>query len=129
MIETKSPSSPPPPSRTAPRRAALLAALAAGLVAQLLVVVWLVYSEVPAKVFISSWSCSMPGFLLLAALLRWRRRAGAAVRRLLLDQRPLLLVYAMVSVSGILVGYGHIQLMFHALAALTWRGADMRWQR
>jgi hypothetical protein len=49
-------------------RLPFLPALLLGLVCQALVIVWIVYSEIPGKVFISSWSVSMPGILLLAVL-------------------------------------------------------------
>jgi hypothetical protein len=107
----------------------LAPALLIGLLCQLLVIVWIVYSEVPAKVFISSWSISMPGIFLLAVLLLWSRGAVTWLHRRLLNQRQTLLVYTMVSVSAVLTGYGHLQLMLPVLGSLTWRGPDMRWQR
>src|SRR4051812_21686122 len=49
-------------------RLGLWPAILLGLLCQVLVIVWIVYSEIPGKVFISSWSVSMPGILLLAVL-------------------------------------------------------------
>ena len=87
MIETESRSPTAVPPTTERPRAPLGAALIVGILCQLLVIAWIVYSEVPAKVFISSWSISMPGVLLLAALLLGARRAGPRLRRWLLCLR------------------------------------------
>jgi hypothetical protein len=133
MIETPTPPSAgsgPSAAQTSepePRRSPLAVAVAIGLACQVLVVLWVVYSEVPAKVFISSWSICMPGILLLSLGLLASRRAGSRWRRYL-GQRPMLLAYTMVSVSAVLVGYGHIQLMFPVLGSLVWRAESMRWQ-
>ena len=89
MIETPSPSSSSQTSEREPRRASLGVAVAFGLVCQVLVIVWVVYSEIPAKVFISSWSICMPGIFLLAVALLLARRAGVRLRRLLPDQRQM----------------------------------------
>lgn len=127
MIETPSPPPAAPPTETTPRRVPLALAVAVGLVCQALAILWVVYSEVPAKVFISSWSICMPGVLLLAVALLVARRAGVGLGRRLLEQRPVLIAYSMVSVSAVLAGYGQIQLMLPVLGSLVWRGESMGW--
>jgi hypothetical protein len=173
---------PPVAPTTAPPAAAAPAGPAwggilVGLACQVLVVVWIVASEIPGKVFISSWSVSMPGVLLLAALLGVRTRprpvllgaaalatawnlhlavtAGAvspygvaalggaaglalaagkagwrrAIERLL-ERRTLLTAYIMVAVSGVLTGYGALQLMAPTLAAVYVRATpENGWAR
>lgn len=81
-----------------------------GILCQVAVILWIVSSEVPAKVFISSWSVVLPGILLLAALLMLR---PLFPRRL--TRTRLLVAYAMLSASCCLVGYGFIQAMFAAI--------------
>src|SRR5438105_13245362 len=99
------------PDEATAARPALLAAILTGLVAQALVILWIAASEIPARVFISSWSVSMPGILIVAALLLAARVVSPAVRQRWFSYRSILIVYVMVAVSGILTGYGHIQLM------------------
>src|SRR5262249_52074188 len=93
----------PDPPGASPPKPSLGAAILLGLVAQALVILWIVASEVPAKVFISSWSFSMPGILVLSVLLLARRFAGRWRERWL-STRQVLLVYMMVAVSGVLAG-------------------------
>lgn len=159
-------------------RLRLGAAVGLGLLCQVLVVVWIVYSEIPGKVFISSWSVSMPGILLLALLgcaRTWLRAtllallaltaawnlyvaitlraafssfalAGIAALGALawaagrpsfreafqgaLNQKTLLVAYIMVAVSGVLTGYGHIQLMMPSIATVIYRAtAENGWAK
>lgn len=151
--------------------------LALGVLCQVLVILWIVYSEVPGKVFISSWSVSMPGILLLAVLTcarTWLRGtllallgltaafnlyvglmqgtpvspfavagmgglaglAWAAGGRLklntasFLNRKTLLATYLMLAVSGVLTGYGHIQVLVPTLATVIARATpENRWVR
>src|SRR5262249_37926576 len=57
-----------PPVERPLRGARLAAVLLLGILCQALVIFWIAASEIPARVFISSWSVSMPGVLLLGAL-------------------------------------------------------------
>ncbi|MCA1596572.1 MAG: hypothetical protein LC772_09145, partial [Chloroflexi bacterium] len=75
------------------------------------VVLWIVFSEVPGKVFISSWSIVVPGIFLLAVFLTLRRFIPHALTR-----RRLLLMYAMLSATSCMVGYGAIQALYPAVA-------------
>ena len=69
MLETPSQQNRPASQSTErPLRGTRLAAvLLLGIACQALVIFWIAASEIPARVFISSWSVSMPGILLLAA--------------------------------------------------------------
>src|SRR5439155_10345098 len=78
--------------RASSTRSSLASAILLGLIAQALVICWIAASEVPAKVFISSWSFSMPGILVLSVLLLARRFAGRWRERWL-SSRQVLLVY------------------------------------
>jgi len=88
------------------------------MVCQLFVILWIVSSEVPGKVFISSWSVVMPGILLLVAFLLLRRFIPHQLTR-----QRLLVIYAMLAVSSCLVGYEAIQAMYPAIATQFY-GAD-----
>ncbi|HET6387362.1 MAG TPA: DUF6785 family protein [Armatimonadota bacterium] len=90
-----------------------------GAVCVVLVVVWIVFSEVPGKVFISSWSIVVPGILLLAVFVALRRLVPHALAR-----RRLLLMYAMLSASSCMVGYGAIQALYPAVAAQFYNATD-----
>ena len=99
----------PPAKQSGSLRAAVLT----GLVAQALVILWIAASEIPARVFISSWSVSMPGILIMAALLLLARLVPARVRERWLSYRSILLVYVMVaeasrSVDAIVAAEGEI---------------------
>src|ERR1051326_2797259 len=74
--------SPPPLSRSQ-----IGWAIAIGIAAILIVVYWIAVSEIPARVYISSWSFSMPGILLLAVMLVAARWVGPRLRRRLFDHR------------------------------------------
>lgn len=86
-------------------------ALLFGAICEILVILWIVFSEVPGKVFISSWSVVMPGIFLLSVLLALRKFIPSTVTR-----RTLLIMYAMLAASSCLVGYGAIQAMYPAIA-------------
>jgi hypothetical protein len=96
-------------------------AIAIGIPAILIVVYWIAVSEIPARVYISSWSFSMPGILLLAVMLLVARWVGPRLRRQLFDHRQMLLIYLMVSVSGLFTGYSLLQTLLPALGGLTWQ--------
>ena len=81
------------------------------IICEMVVILWIVFSEVPGKVFISSWSIVVPGILLLAVFLALRRFVPHALSR-----QRLMLVYAMLSASSCLVGYGAIQALYPAVA-------------
>jgi hypothetical protein len=82
-----------------------------GAICEALVILWIVSSEVPAKVFISSWSVVMPGILLLTLFMGLRRLFPNRIAR-----HSLLIMYAMLAASSCLVGYGAIQAMYPAIA-------------
>ena len=81
-----------------------------GVLCQVAVILWIIRSEVPGKVFISSWSVVLPGILLLTFLIALRPVFPKALTR-----TRLLVAYAMLSASCCLVGYGAIQAMFAAI--------------
>ncbi len=111
-------------------RFSLPRALLLALPAEALVILWIAHSEIPARVFISSWSVSMPGILLLAAVLLLRGRLARRFRAAWLNRRQVLALYVAVSVSGVLTGYSAMQLMFPTLGAVIWRAdAANRWDR
>ncbi|MBI3912536.1 MAG: hypothetical protein HY320_16575 [Armatimonadetes bacterium] len=114
----------PPPSRPP-----LWPALLLGLLVQAAVIAWVANSEIPARVFISSWSVSMPGILALAILLLVGLRYRGRLREALFGARSLVVVYIMVAVSGILTGYGAIQHMMPTLGAVIWRGSAGSWAK
>lgn len=106
------------------RQPALRGALVLALLCEILVVFWIVASEVPGKVFISSWSIVMPGIFLLAllALIRgWFPR--------LYDSHAMLLVYTCLSATACLVGYGALQLMFPAVSWMRYYSTYPSWAR
>ncbi|GIV16431.1 MAG: hypothetical protein KatS3mg022_1866 [Armatimonadota bacterium] len=106
------------------RQPALRGALVLALLCEMLVVFWIVASEVPGKVFISSWSIVMPGIFLLALL--------AMVRRWFphfYDSHAMLLVYVCLSATACLVGYGALQLMFPAVSWMRYYSTYPSWSR
>jgi hypothetical protein len=153
MLETPSQEKRPaaPPAQRPLRGARLGVVLLLGVLCQALVIFWIAASEIPARVFISSWSVSMPGILLLAALGLLAPGSWLLVRRLArrltawptslpgarrqapgaaFPRQSLLLVYIMVSVSGVLTGYSAMQTMFPTLGAVLWRATpENRWAR
>lgn len=81
------------------------------LAAQSLILWWVIRSEITAKVFVSSWTLSMPGVLLLLALL-----LGNAVRRRRgLSQGEMLAVFIAVSGTITVVGYNGLQVLVAAM--------------
>lgn len=117
--ETKE-SAPSPPARLPALGGAFLLAL----MLEALVVLWIIASEVPGKVFISSWSIVMPGVFLLALLAMVRRWFPR-----LLTAHTMLLVYTCLSASAVLIGYGALQLMFPAVSWMRYYSTYPSWSR
>src|SRR5689334_4118612 len=105
MIKARPRSAASTPTPTGEPRSPLRRALAVGILCEIFVAAWVIATELPEKVFISGWSISMPGILLLALVLLWAGRSAARSRRWFLQQRQMLLIYAMVSIAGILAGF------------------------
>src|SRR5215470_5050340 len=96
----------PEPARIGAR--AWLLALAA----QIAVLLWIVRTEITGRVFVSSWTLSMPGVILLLTLLTWN-----AVRRRPLRRGELLAAYVAVSSTVTLAGYNFFQVLLPTLGA------------
>ena len=112
--------SPEPPARQPALRSALVLAL----LCEVLVIFWIVASEVPGKVFISSWSIVMPGIFLLALLALVRRWFPRFT-----NSHAMLLVYTCLSATACLVGYGALQLMFPAVSWMRYYSTYPSWSR
>ena len=84
---------------------------------------WVVRSEITARVFVSSWTVSMPGMLLLLALV-WAnaRRGGRAFSR-----AELLVCYVAVSGTVTLAGYNFFQLLAPTLGSARYLASTYRW--
>jgi hypothetical protein len=96
------------------------------LVAQAAILVWVVRSEITARVFVSSWSLSMPGLLLLVVL----RLLGAARRGRGFTQAELLTAYVVTSTTVMLVGYNFMQVMLPSLGTpFAFASETNDWQR
>jgi hypothetical protein len=80
---------------------------------QVLVLTWVVRTEITARVFVSSWTLSMPGILLLLVLRGW----NALVRRRALTPAELLVAFVAVSSSVTIAGYNFLQLLIPTLGA------------
>ena len=110
-------------AETAALRPWVLKAVLLGLGAQTVIIGWIVYSEIPAKVYISSWSFSMPGIFLLAIALvvsgMWKRLGQSILAR-----KSLLLAYMMMAVSGIISGYGALQIAVPMMAGVIYRATS-----
>jgi hypothetical protein len=100
------------------------------LTAQAAILLWVVRSEITARVFVSSWSLSMPGLLLLLALrlIRARRqRDGSAAA---LSQGELLTAYMVTSTTVFFVGYNFMQLLIPTLGTpFAFATGTNRWAR
>ena len=81
-------------------------------IAQVGILFWVVRSEITARVFVSSWSLSMPGILLLLVLMTIAARA----RNRLLSRAEMLAAYIVVSGTITLAGYNFLQVMVVTLA-------------
>jgi hypothetical protein len=100
------------------------------LVAQAAILLWVVRSEITARVFVSSWSLSMPGLLLLLALrlVRSRRRDRGSVPTF--SQGELLTAYVVTSTTVFFVGYNFMQLLIPALGTpFAFASSTNRWAR
>lgn len=119
-----------PPTRPESGRTPLWPAILLGLVAMAACIAWIAGSEIPAKVFISSWSISFPGILTLVLLLAIGARVRGRWRELLFGPRPLMTVYLMIAVSGVLAGYGGLQHMMPTLGIVIARASAANgWKR
>lgn len=109
------------PATTLTARGVLLA-----LLLQVAVLVWVVRSEITARVFVSSWSLSMPGLLLLVGL----RLLGCRRERRGLSRAELLTIYVVTSTTVMLVGYNFMQLLLPALGTpFAFASGTNRWER
>lgn len=112
----------PPPSPVGLGARAWLLALAA----QVLVLAWVVRSEITARVFISSWTISLPGILLLLLLLL----GNAARRGRGLSRGELLAAYLATSSTIVVAGYNFLQLLVVALATGSYLPSPVnQWER
>lgn len=112
------PDEPPKPWDLSPR-AWILA-----LIAQTLILLWVVRTEITARVFVSSWTLSMPGVILLLALLTW----NAARRARGFTRGELLAAYVAVSSTVTLAGYNFFQVLIPTLGmGLYFQSAANRW--
>jgi hypothetical protein len=91
--------------------------------AQALVLLWIVRSEITARVFLSSWTLSLPGVVLLLALLA----ANAARRGRAFTRAELVGIYVAVSSTATLAGYNFFQLLIPTLAFGRYYGASRGW--
>jgi len=79
--------------------------------AQTAILLWIVRTEITARVFVSSWTLSMPAIILLLALLSWNAvRRGRALNR-----TELLAAYVAVSSTVTLAGYNFFQVLIPTL--------------
>jgi hypothetical protein len=83
------------------------------IVAQALVLAWVVRTEITGRVFISSWTLSMPGVMLLLGLLA----GNAAIRRRPLSRVELIGVFVAVSATATLAGHNFLQILASTLAS------------
>lgn len=108
-------------SRLITLRAAILAA-----VCQVAVLFWVVRSEVTAKVWVSSWSISMPGIMLLLVFLM----ANARSRRRPFTPVELLSIYMVTSTTAAFAGYYFFQLLVVSMGAgRYWATPENEWAR
>lgn len=92
--------------------------------AQIVILLWVVRSEITGRVFISSWTLSMPGVILLLALLTW----NAARRRRPLTRAEMLVAYVAVSSTITLVGYNFFQVLIPTLGTVLYlQTPENRW--
>jgi hypothetical protein len=100
------------------------------LAAQAAILLWVVRSEITARVFVSSWSLSMPGLLLLLTLrlIRTHRKGGGFVPTF--SQGELLTAYVVTSTTVFFVGYNFMQLLIPTLGTPFAFATDTnRWAR
>jgi hypothetical protein len=96
------------------------------LAAQVVILVWVVRSEITARVFISSWSLSMAGMLLLVGLRLLRSRRAPRP----LSQAELLTAYVATSTTVMLVGYNFLQFLMPAMGTtFAFATGSNRWER
>src|SRR5437879_635323 len=116
----KDPPEPEPSKRPGLSFGAWILALAA----QILVLLWVVRTEITARVFVSSWTLSMPGVILLLALLTW----NAARRARPFNRAELLAAYIAVSSTVTLAGYNFFQVLIPTLGTgLYFQSGENRW--
>lgn len=82
------------------------------LLAQTAILMWVVRTEITARVFVSSWTLSMPGIILLLALLA----RNAARGRRAFSRTEMLAAYVAVSGTVTLAGYNFFQVLIPTLA-------------
>jgi len=94
------------------------------ILAQIAILLWVVRTEITARVFVSSWTLSMPGVILLLTLLAW----NAVYRRRPLTRVELLAAYVAVSSSVTLVGYNFFQVLIPTLGTgMYLQSPENRW--
>lgn len=99
---------------------------ALALTAQTLILLWVVRTEITARVFVSSWTLSMPGVILLLALLSWNAtRLGRSFNR-----AELLAAFIAVSSTVTLAGYNFFQVLIPTLGTgLYLQSPENGWSR
>jgi uncharacterized protein DUF6785/uncharacterized protein DUF6784 len=94
------------------------------LAAQIAILLWVVRTEITARVFVSSWTLSMPAVILLLALLAW----NAARRGRAFTRGELLAAYVAVSSTVTLAGYNFFQVLIPTLGTgLYLQSPENRW--
>ncbi|MCC6441913.1 MAG: hypothetical protein IT210_00495 [Armatimonadetes bacterium] len=94
-----------------------LRAILLGLVLQAIVIIWIANTEIPGKVFISSWSIIMPAVLLLLMLIPVNALVARRHPQLALTRNEMLVSYIMIGVSAVITGYCMIQVLIPAMGA------------
>ncbi len=90
-----------------------------GLVLVGAIAVWIAWSEIPGKVFISSWCLVIPAVMVLVLLV-----ALAGWRRLQLKRAEILLVYLMISATSGFVGYAMLHMLLPTLGTAAFYAND-----
>lgn len=104
--ETQRPTSAAPKEGGISTRAWILA-----IAAQIAILLWIVRTEITGRVFVSSWTLSMPGIFLLLTLLTW----NGLRRRRPLNRVEILSCYVAVSSTVTLAGYNFFQVLIPTL--------------
>ncbi len=94
-------------------------------VTQAVILIWVVRSELTGRVFLSSWTLSMPGVLLLVSLLLWNSiRRGRPLGR-----AELMAAFVATSATVTLAGYNFLQLLVPLLGSPFLASVENRWGR
>ncbi len=80
---------------------------------------WIAYSEVPARVFISSWCLVIPAVLVLVILV-----ALSYWKRLAITRQEILLVYLMISATSGFAGYAMLHMLLPVVGTAAFYADD-----